>query len=163
MTYSRVDRRQLGSPSRLLLAALAFALIPVLGLSLHAQPAASDGALQQKLEGLRKTAMNAWQSKDAATLTNTMAEDFQFIGPYGVLSREMWLGGLTHCSVATYSIVQEQLKSLTPDSALLIFRLDYSGDCDGATISVKSMVTDTFVRRDGRWWIVNTTLIPLQN
>jgi len=106
--------------------------------------------------------MTAWQNKDAATLKDTMATDFQFIGPFGVSSRDMWLGSLSHCSVATYSIDQVQLKSLTPDSALLIFRLDYSGDCDGTPTPVKSTVTDTFVRRDGKWWIVNTVFTPLQ-
>ena len=161
MANSVIQFRRFGSPSKVLLALLALWLSPTLISSVHAQSKAPDGALQQKLEGLRRQALNAWMHNDVPTLKNIMATDFQLIGSFGVTSRDGWLAVLPQCSLSAYSIGQEQLKSLTPDSAMLILKVDYSSVCPGTPNPAKSIITDTFVRRDGKWWIVNTVFSSL--
>lgn len=167
MASSVNDLPRFGSRPIVLLALLALSLSPACISSAHAQTAVPAGALQhrleQKLEGLRRNAMDAWKKKDAATLKNIVAPDYQYISPDGVSSRDGWLATLSHCSVTAYSIDHAQLKSLTRDSALLILRLDGSGECNGTPFPLKSStVTDTFVRRHGKWWIVNTVWTPMQ-
>jgi hypothetical protein len=55
---------------------------------------------------------------------------------------------------------QVQLTQLSSGSADLIYKLHYVGDCDGHPIPTDTFVTDTFIRRHGKWWIVATTFTP---
>jgi hypothetical protein len=127
------------------------------------QAATSATPLEQKLVSLRRGAMEAWQKKDAETLKATMATDFLFIGPHGVSSREGWLGSLQYCSLESYSMEDVQFRQLSAEAAMLIYKLNYKGECGGQPIPGKTVTTDVFALRDGKWWIVNTTFTPVMN
>jgi hypothetical protein len=137
-----------------------FVLSATLAGTASAQSSDSQSSLQQKLESIRHDAMTAWQKKDADTLKATMATDFLFIGPQGVSQREGWLSSLPHCSLISSSMDQVQLIELAAGSAELVYKMHYVGDCDGHPLPTDSVVTDTFMRRDGKWWIVATTMTP---
>ncbi|MGB8029067.1 MAG: nuclear transport factor 2 family protein [Terracidiphilus sp.] len=107
--------------------------------------------------------MTAWQNKDAATLKQTMAPDFLFVGPRGVSTRDGWLSSLGFCSLVSYSISDVQMRTLPSKAAMLIYKLNYVGDCGGQPIPADTVVTDTFARRNGRWWIVTTTFTPVMH
>ena len=110
---------------------------------------------------MRQTAMTAWQNKDAATLKQTMAPDFLFIGPQGVSTRDGWLSSLQYCSLVSASFADSQVRTLPSNAAVLIYKLHYVGDCGGNPIPSDTIVTATFARRNGRWWIVATTFTPV--
>ncbi len=129
----------------------------------NAQSADLRSSIEPKLELLRRNAMVAWQKKDVATLKATMAPDFLFVGPQGVMQRDGWLAALSHCSLANYSMNQVQLHEISSGAAVLIYKLHHVGDCDGKPSQSESIVTDTFVQRNEKWWIVNTSFIPQQN
>jgi hypothetical protein len=149
------------SLSQKLVQILAFVvLLATLVGTASAQDPGSPSSLKQTLASLRRDAMTAWQKKDAETLKATMAPDFLFIGPQGIAARESWLASLPHCSLASYTMDQVQLVELSANSAVLIYRMHYVGDCDGHPIPPDTAVTDTFARRDGKWWIVATTFTP---
>ena len=137
-------------------------LSTVIAVTVSAQSAHSDSSLQQKLESLRRSAMTAWQTRDVPALNGIMSPDFVFVGPGGPIPREQWLGGLLHCSLGSYTMDQVQFHQLSADSAVLIYKLHYVGQCDGNPNSSDSIVEDTAVRREQRWWIVNTSFMPQQ-
>ena len=106
--------------------------------------------------------MTACQIRDVPSLKGIMSPDFLFVSPGGTASREQWLGVLSHCSLGSYTMDQVQLHQISADSAALIYKLHYVGQCDGKSNSSDSMVVDTAVRREGRWWIANTSFMPQQ-
>jgi len=125
-----------------------------------AQSTGSQSTLQQTLMSIRHDTMTAWQKKDAETLKTIMAPDFMFIGPQGISNRDGWLAGLSFCSLTSASMDQVQLIPLSEGSAELVYKMHYVGDCGGHPFPLDNMVTDTFTRRDGKWWIVATTMTP---
>ena len=144
------------SARKLAVAALCVLLTTTAG----AQGAEVKASLQQTLESARRNAMTAWQKKDMDSLKAIMAPDFLFVSPQGVAPREGWLGSLAHCSLASYTLDQVQVHPISAETAIMIYNLHYVGACDGTPVSPDSVVTDTFARREGKWWIVNTTYMP---
>ena len=128
--------------------------------SLPAQQTDAKASLEKTLETTRRNAMAAWQQKDAEALKATMASDFHFVSPQGVALREGWLASLSHCSLTSYTMDHVQVQTIAPDSAVMIFRLHYVGDCDGTPVPPESIVVDSFALRGGKWWIVNTAYMP---
>lgn len=137
-----------------------FVLSAALTGTASAQSSDSPSPLQQKLVSIRHDTMTAWQKKDADTLKAIMAPDFMFIGPQGVSNRDGWLAGLSLCSLTSASMDQVQLIQLSEGSAELLYKMHYVGDCGGHPFPADNLVTDTFTRRDGKWWIVATTMTP---
>ncbi|MGA9069270.1 MAG: nuclear transport factor 2 family protein [Terracidiphilus sp.] len=125
-----------------------------------AQSTASQSPLQQTLESIRRDTMTAWEKKDADTLKTIMAPDFLFVGPAGISNRDSWLAGLSYCSLTSASMDQVQLIQLSEGSAELVYKMHYVGECGGHPFPPNHIVTDTFLRRDGKWWIVATTMTP---
>jgi hypothetical protein len=156
--FSAPGTRRLRSVAAACALAAAFSTIAV---PAFAQASAPKDPLQQKLESMRQTAMTAWQHKDAETLKQTMAPDFLFVGPQGVSTRDGWLSSLGFCSLVSYSIGDVQMRTLPSKGAVLVYKLHYVGDCGGKPIPADTTVTDTYARRNGRWWIVATTFTPL--
>lgn len=124
--------------------------------STHAAPE----ALQLQLQSIRQDAMTAWQKKDADKLKSIFAPDFLFTSPQGITGRDGWLAGLPHCSLDSYTMSNVQAHSLSADAATLHYLLHYVGNCDGKPIPPDTLLTDTFVRRHGKWLIVETSFMP---
>ncbi len=127
-----------------------------------AQSNDTGSSLQPQLESLRRNAMTAWQRKDVPALQRIMSPDFLFVSPGGAASREQWLGVLSHCSLESYTMEQVRLHQISANSAALLYKLHYVGQCDGKPNASDSMVVDTAVRREGRWWIASTSFMPQQ-
>lgn len=128
----------------------------------HAGAQSNDvnASLRQTLESRRQSAATAWHNKDAEALKRIMAAEFLFISPQGRVPREGWLASLSHCSLDTFTMKDVRVQAISAESATLSYNLHYVGNCDGTPVPPEAQVVDTFVRREGTWWIVKTNYMP---
>jgi hypothetical protein len=118
----------------------------------------SNGApVQSELEGIAKNFMVAWQKQDMTTISNILAPDFLFAGPHGVKTRAYTLNVLTHCTLGQFTLEDFQMRQTSADSAILLYKIHRDLTCFGKKDLENTLNTDTFLRKDGKWFIVLTT------
>lgn len=120
-----------------------------------------DAALKDQLVAQVDAFMHAWERKDAASLTATMAPEFLYVTSRGVTPRDGVVGALTHaCTLTSYSLSDVRVLPISTDSATLVYKLTQSASCMGHPDSPVVLNTDTLVRREGRWLFLMTTSTP---
>jgi uncharacterized protein (TIGR02246 family) len=122
----------------------------------RAQPSqASDDALKAVLLSRGDEMMAAWKKHDRAGIASVFSPDFiQIGGESMVVDRNTTLDGLMHCDLLSYRIAESSLKRLSPTAAVLITKQEQKITCFGQPAPPVMNMTDTYVKRDGRWLIL---------
>ena len=134
--------------------AMVLSLVPLSPAPAQAQ---TPMALEQELTRLSDNWMHAVWDKDDATLNRLMTDDFVLFSPGGSTKRQSrpdWLrtarlAGNGECS---YSNVYVQSMG---DFAIMAAELSCKGDYHGIGLEASSVVSDVWVKRDGRWRVAS--------
>jgi hypothetical protein len=120
----------------------------------------SFGAVEHELVGLSKEWMTAAQRHDRTRLEALLAKEFTVIGVLGEVDRDTWLDN----AAGPYEIDEFAFEELDVDvygsTAVLCSRYRQTARLDRRDLSGTFLVTDVWVRRDGRWQVVRRHATP---
>ncbi len=112
-------------------------------------------AVRHELVRLSHEWMEAVQRHDVARLEQLLARDFKLVGRVGEMSREEWLAnaaGPYEIDEFSYDEIDVQLFG---DTAVLHSRYRQKARLGDDDLSLPLVVTDVWVRRDGRWQVAH--------
>ncbi|MEQ7874929.1 nuclear transport factor 2 family protein [Sphingomonas sp. ASV193] len=119
--------------------------------------------LQTKLVKISKDFMDDWKAGKSAALADILTQDFIYASPQGAVSRQTALNVVSHCQLSSYSFERVEMRQLSADAAVLIYKLNQDLTCFGKKEPAATINSDTFVRRGGKWKIVLTTQTTLSS
>ncbi len=122
---------------------------------------------EAELRELTDAWVDAVARRDVDTLEALLAPEFTFTtGHRGTLGRAEWL----ETTRARYVVDEHELEEIAvdvfPAAAVVRSRLRQRGSMDGERRDLTYLLTDTWVRRDGRWQAVarhSSPLAPLRS
>jgi ketosteroid isomerase-like protein len=106
--------------------------------------------------------MECVQQRDLARLATILADDYTYCATgHGRLTRQDWLDTLPVYDLHTFSLVDPQVR-IYGDVAVVVVQMPMTATVRGAARNGEALITDTWVRRDGRWQVVarSSTLTP---
>jgi RNA polymerase sigma factor (sigma-70 family) len=121
------------------------------------RPQADPEKLQETLLTLEKQTFESLKKQDADALKATTAADFVAVLSNGDrLDRNglLSLRELMHFRLKDYSLEDVQLVPITPEAALLMYRVKSNYTILGVSMTEDLRVSSTWVRRHGKWWNV---------
>lgn len=110
--------------------------------------------LQKTLLELTKKAWDANIQEDVGFYRNYMIDDAVGITGYGIVDKPTLLKQLeNHSGVpfTNYTIEDPRVISLTPESAILIYKITIEAVRSGQKIILTDYASSVFVKRNGEW------------
>jgi ketosteroid isomerase-like protein len=122
----------------------------------------SFGPVEHELVELAHVWAGAVQAHDRERLESIVAREFSLVGRSDEKSREEWLDEWSGSYVIDEWRYEEIEVELYGNTAVLSSRYSQTARHDDADRSGSYLVTDVWVRRDGRWQVVrrHATLAP---
>jgi hypothetical protein len=112
------------------------------------------GAVEHELIELSHELTRAAQAHDFERLEALLGKEFSLIGAVGELDRGALLGDVA-ARYAIEDFAYEEIDvEVYGDTAVLSSRYHQTAELDGRDLSGSFLVTDVWVRRDGRWQAV---------
>lgn len=118
------------------------------------------GTVEHELVELSQEWMRAVQEHDRERLDGILAREFSVVGPIGDLGREEWLERMAGPYAIEDFTYEEIDVEVYGDTAVLTSRYRQTARLDGRDLSGSYLVTDVWVRRDGRWQVVRRHATP---
>jgi ketosteroid isomerase-like protein len=120
-------------------------------------------AVEQQLVKVERNWNEAMKNRDKPALSALCAEDYLYTGDDGkTINRAFYISEVTtHVKVIRYTLSSVSARSYG-DTGIVHGEWDGTVEADGQSAEIKLRFTDTFVRRDNRWWAVasQSTRIP---
>jgi len=113
----------------------------------------ASGPVRETIIALERSAWEAWKRKDASWFRNNLLPDAAYPSGTGVSSREEIARGIETdtCKVDGYVLRNEQVRSLSPDVALLTLRANSDVTCGDRSIHADAWSSTLFVRSGDSW------------
>lgn len=143
------------APLRLLRPAVLLGVVPFVPAPLVAQ--ASPAALELELTRLSDEWMRAVWDKDDTVLNRLMTDDFVLLTPGSSTRKQTrpdWLSSTRLASTGECSYSNVYVQSMG-DFAIMAAELSCKGDYHGIGLEANSVVSDVWVRREGRWRVAS--------
>ena len=110
----------------------------------------------QEIQSLERAWMAAWVERDRATCERILADDFVLTSARGILMpKNDWLAGAMSSFACTAFAWEELLVRPFGETAIVHGRSRQQASVAGQDWSGVFLVTDVWVRRDGRWQVVS--------
>ena len=123
------------------------------------------GEPKAELRELTEAWVDAVARRDVETLEELLAPEFTFTaGHRGTLGRAEWLETTHRRYVVDEHELEEVAVEVFAEAAVVRSRLRQRGSMDGERRDLTYVLTDTWIRRDGRWQVVarhSSPLVPL--
>lgn len=110
--------------------------------------------MQDELERLNETWNRAWLDKDADAVDELMTEGYVYVAPHGqVLDRQALLDIIRSPSFQIHggSRTEVSIRSLTPDTAVVLHRWQGEGTYAGASFTDDHRCTMVCVKQGAEW------------
>ncbi len=128
---------------------LPLALTLLLSVPTFAQ--SSSDPLQDDLLKVSNAVWTAVEQQNMAAMQTFTTPDFVFIGAPGILSGPELGKVLQSCKLSSFKLTSPQLRKLSSNSAVLVYRADEDFACNGKPLEPVLLVSDTFIRTKGKW------------
>jgi hypothetical protein len=117
-----------------------------------AEPEVKLDALTETLLAIEKKNWEAWKTADAKPLEENLSKDFLYVSGQGRMNKAETIKAWAEskCDVKSYSLVDAKSVSLNATTALLTFRGNASGTCNGQPIH-NLWGTTLFVKEGDTW------------
>ena len=111
--------------------------------------------VEETLIELQNDWMEAWQRDDRVRLEELLAPEFTLTSARSdqIVDRAAWLGLLDHVKAESFTY-SDFLVHVFGDAAVVKSRLSQVATVAGQPWNETFMLTDVWVRRDGRWQVV---------
>jgi hypothetical protein len=117
-------------------------------------------AVARELIELSHEWMRAVQAHDRDRLETILGREFSVVGAVGELGREQWLENASGPYTIEDFAYEQMEVEVYGDTAVLTSRYRQTAELDGRDLSGSFLVTDVWVRRDGRWQVVRRHATP---
>ena len=109
--------------------------------------------LTEEIVAVEKRAWQAYVNHDAKAFGDTVTDDTIEIGETGVLTRSEILAdiGSTRCNVKSFDLADTKVRQLSPDVAILTYKLTQDVTCGAEKRPPKMFSTTIYVRQGGKW------------
>lgn len=109
-------------------------------------------ALTETLLSEEKKNWEAWKTRDAKILEDALTKDFIAIEATGRMDKAATIKAWAEskCDVKSYSLTDAKSVSINPTTAMLTFRGNAEGTCDGQPLS--NLWATTLFTKDGETW-----------
>jgi ketosteroid isomerase-like protein len=118
------------------------------------------GTVEHELIALSRDWMRAAQEHDRDRLEILLAREFSVVGAAGDLDRAAWLERVAELFTLDEFAYDEIDVEVYGDTAVLSSRYRQVATLDGRDLSGEFLVTDVWIRRDGRWQVVRRHATP---
>lgn len=110
---------------------------------------------EQTLIDLQNEWMDAWKRQDRDRLSELLAPEFTLTSARSdqLVDRDAWLGLLDQVRNEAFEY-SDFVVHVFGDAAVVKSRLDQVASVDGRPWNATFMLTDVWIRRDGRWQVV---------
>jgi hypothetical protein len=126
--------------------------LAVLVLAASAPAAEKEAETLRGLEAAVKALDAAFVKRDEAAIKGLVTADhIATTTYYGTLDLDGQLKALPDTEVTDYKQSDMKLKSLTPDVALVTYRVALAGKFKGKALPTRVLVTGVWVKREGKW------------
>ena len=117
---------------------------------------AASGPVRETIIAIERQAWEAWKRKDASFFRTTLLPNAAYVSATGVNTREEIAHQIETdtCKVGGYVLRNEEVHSLSPDVALLTFRVMSDVTCGDQAIHSDAWSSTVYVR-DGESWRVS--------
>jgi uncharacterized protein (TIGR02246 family) len=139
------------------------AFIGFVFLAIGLQAVAAVTSDEQEILRLEDTIKNAWLRHDSVTIASIVADDFQSWSFRGQRRGKADLLRAVEKNDESDTTVEDAAVRLYGDTAIYTARLtDIGKRADGQSYRTSSCLTAVFIRRSGKWLLVNEhqTIIP---
>lgn len=121
----------------------------------------SSDALQDELLKVSNAVWTAVEQQNMAAMQALTTPDFVFIGTAGIFAGPELGKVLQNCKLSSFRLTSPQLRVLSSNSAVLVYRADEDFACNGKPLEPVLLVSDTFIRKKGKWLnIVHSETAP---
>jgi uncharacterized protein (TIGR02246 family) len=125
--------------------------------------ATSDGAAEQAIAAIENSFGEVMTKGDVAAAEQVLANEWVEHGNGGVTTRAQVLGAMKSGAVKVESATVRDLRiAVFGDAAVATMIMEVKGSFMGKPFPASQRGTDFFVKRDGRWQIVNTQNTAVQ-
>lgn len=118
-----------------------------------ASPAAAQDALTQAVMAVETRAWEAWKNRDASAMDAVIAKDFVTVSGSGRRDRAASLREWSEpkCEGLSYTLFEPATVQLSPTAALVTYKGDQTGSCDGRPITPRVWAASVNVKEGDAW------------
>lgn len=119
----------------------------------NAVKAAAAAPTRESLMTMEKSAWEAWKNRDAKWTEENASEKYVGFGASGRMDKAASVKTYTEqkCDVKSYSLSEDQMQMVGPDVAILTYKGDQDGVCDGKKIAASVNSTSIYAREGDKW------------
>jgi hypothetical protein len=116
-------------------------------------PESTPDELTADLMAIETKGWEAWKTRDVKGVGDVMAKDFMYYSGKGGLERADALKGWSEpeCTGLGYKFLEPKAVQLSKDAALVTYKADATGECDGVGISPTLWVASFDVKEGDQW------------
>ena len=114
---------------------------------------AASGPVREEIIAIERQAWEAWKRKDAAFFRNLLLPNAVYVSATGLSTREDIAHGIEtdNCKVGGYVLRNEEVRSISPDVALLTLRAMSDVMCGDQPVHSDAWSTTVYVRSGDTW------------
>ena len=118
-----------------------------------ASPETKPDALTDTLMAVEKQGWEAWKTRDVKGVESVMAKDFVYFSGTGRRDRAASIKGWSEpkCEGLGYTFLEPKAVQLAPDVALVTYKANATGKCDGVAVAPTLWVASFDIKEDGAW------------
>jgi len=120
----------------------------------EAKPAESKpDALAEAMLKVEKAAWDAWVARDTKAIESVMSKDFMYVSGTGRRERAEAIKGWSEpkCTGLAYTFADPMSVELSKDVALITYKADVKGSCDGTTVAPTIWVASFDIKEGDAW------------
>ncbi len=127
--------------------------IPSLTQKQFADMQAQEKAAQKIIVAKEQAMLDAEKGKDTKVILDSLADDFTELGSDGgVYFKSDVAAAVPTVEVKDYKLSDLRFRLLTPDAAILMYRLEVDATVGGQAIPRLHRVSTVWTRKDGQWF-----------
>ena len=116
--------------------------------------------LQQQITALERQELEALKSGDWDAFSNLFADDATFLDARGFAGKKEVLQHVSDVRVVDYSMEDIRVRPLSPDTALIAYKLKQKGTSHGNEFVSQAYASAVWAERGGRWLCIFTQESP---
>ena len=109
---------------------------------------------KEDIVAVEKGSWKAWANHDAKAYADTITDDATLVTADGDVKtgKEILDSVTSHtCDVKGFDLADTKLRQLSPDTAILTYKLTQDITCEGQKAPTKVFATSIYVRQEGKW------------
>ena len=124
----------------------------MVGVGLPQQKATpAQAALRDQIVAKEREELDCLKNGNSATFANLLADEAVFVDAHGASGKAEVVQHIAEFRLHEYSMADVRFVPLSPESGLIVYKLNQSGISHGKEFKAQVHVSAVWIKRDGRW------------